>query len=183
MSDITDHSFDPPTFFRTNDFISSFQKIVDTYGVASYKEINPVPFYMITFPFLFGVMFGDIGHGGILFMLGLIMILIADWDSMKKSDMKGIRDIWYLITMMGFFSFFIGFLYNDFMSIPLQLSNTCFATSRGAWVGHSFVEGFVTLKKDCVYPFGMDYKWYSSKNGLVFFNAFKMKLAIILGVS
>ena len=74
---------------------------------------------MVTFPFLFGVMFGDVGHGGILFIFGILLILISDKESMKKSDMRAIWDMRYMVALMGFFSFFIGFLYNDFMSIPL----------------------------------------------------------------
>lgn len=83
VHDVVDHNYDPPTYFRTNEFIGSFQKIVDTYGVPSYKEINPAPFYMVSFPFLFGVMFGDIGHGGILFAVGLSLIFFSDHDFMK----------------------------------------------------------------------------------------------------
>lgn len=89
------------------------------YGIPTYKEINPTFFYMVTFPFLFGVMFGDIGHGGILFLIGLILIYFADHDFMKTPELKLIREIWYLIALLGFFSFFAGLLYNDFMSIPL----------------------------------------------------------------
>jgi V-type H+-transporting ATPase subunit a len=74
---------------------------------------------MVTFPFLFGVMYGDIGHGFLLLMMGLALIFVADKDFMMKSDMKTLRNFRYILTMMGFFSFFIGFLYNDFMSIPL----------------------------------------------------------------
>ena len=56
----------PPTYFKTNEFTGVFQEIVDTYGVPSYKEINPALYTCVTFPFLFGVMFGDMGHGILL---------------------------------------------------------------------------------------------------------------------
>lgn len=60
-----------PTYFIINEFNSSFQEIVFTYGVPRYKEANPGLFTIITFPFLFGVMFGDIGHGSLLLLLSI----------------------------------------------------------------------------------------------------------------
>lgn len=67
------HQIDPPTYFRLNEFTSCFQEITNTYGVPSYKEANPSLLGIITFPFLFGVMFGDIGHGFMLFLFGAFL--------------------------------------------------------------------------------------------------------------
>jgi len=66
----------PPTHFYTNEFSWIYQVITNTYGVPGYKEANPALFTSITFPFLFGVMFGDIGHGAIILMVGVFLCLI-----------------------------------------------------------------------------------------------------------
>jgi V-type H+-transporting ATPase subunit a len=70
---VPNHNVKPPTMFKNNDFTIVFQEIVNTYGIPSYKEANPAVFTIVTFPFLYGVMFGDIGHGFILFMCGFLL--------------------------------------------------------------------------------------------------------------
>jgi V-type H+-transporting ATPase subunit a len=40
-----------------------------------YKEANPAVFAIVTFPFLFGVMFGDVGHGSLLLLVGILLCL------------------------------------------------------------------------------------------------------------
>lgn len=51
---------------------------MNTYGIPMYKEVNPAVFAMVTFPFLFGVMFGDVGHGGLLLIAGILLCMFND---------------------------------------------------------------------------------------------------------
>jgi len=65
----------PPTYFRTNKFTGVFQQVVDTYGVPRYREANPALFTAATFPFLFAIMYGDVGHALLLFMFSAALIV------------------------------------------------------------------------------------------------------------
>lgn len=67
-------------------FSSAFQEFVNTYGVPRYKEANPALFTAASFPFLYGIMYGDVGHGTIILLLGLY--LVFSWASVSgRRDM------------------------------------------------------------------------------------------------
>ena len=57
--------------------------------MANYGEANPATFAVVTFPFLFAVMFGDYGHGSIIFAVGLFLVL--GYERLKEVD--GMRDV------------------------------------------------------------------------------------------
>ena len=164
----------PPTFFKINEFTYAFQEVVNTYGIPRYKEANPGLFSIVSFPFLFGVMFGDIGHGTLIFILSCYMCLnkdnIMQGDSLLKQGIK----YRYFLLLMGFFSLFCGLMYNDMMALPLSFFSSCYNTD------YKTLE--TTRKPNCVYPVGIDPKWYAATNDLSFLNSFKMKWSVIIGV-
>ena len=126
---------------------------------------------MVTFPFLFGIMFGDIGHGGLLFLVG---ILLCWYKDKLPASLSGLKYARYMLLLMGGFAFYCGLIYNDMLSIPLDLFGTCYRIHEE--------EKKVGRVKDCVYSFGVDPVWYLSTNDLAFMNSMKMKIAVILGV-
>ncbi|CAI2364611.1 unnamed protein product [Moneuplotes crassus] len=91
LEDCLNHKIPPLTYFRTNTFLGPFQEIVNTYGIPSYNEANPALFTIITFPFLFGVMFGDIGHGSFLFLFGALLCFFS--GPLSKSALKDLVDV------------------------------------------------------------------------------------------
>jgi len=174
----------PPSMFLTNKFTYCFQQVVETYGVPRYKEVNPGLFTIITFPFLFGVMFGDVGHGSIMILVALYYVLNEKMNARKaKEGTLGEFDAWlhggrYLIMLMGAFGTYCGTIYNDMFSIGLRMFPTTytFGSIGGIQDGDS-------VWSEKVYPYGVDPAWVGSVNELKFMNSLKMKLSVIIGVS
>lgn len=82
---------DPPTYFETTKISSSFQEIVHAYGIARYREVNPAVFTMVTFPFLFAVMFGDFGHG--ILMLLFAVYLVGNEKALGRTQLDEITEM------------------------------------------------------------------------------------------
>ncbi|XP_032513122.1 V-type proton ATPase 116 kDa subunit a 1 isoform X2 [Danaus plexippus] len=185
-----DTSEPPPTYNRTNKFTSAFQHLIYAYGVATYREVNPAPYTIITFPFLFAVMFGDLGHGALMAAFGF-------WMCYKEKPLQAKRidsEIWtiffggrYIILLMGLFSMYTGIIYNDIFSKSLNIFGS-------SWV-NNYNESTLLTNKDLQlnpdsedylqtpYPFGIDPVWQLAEaNKIIFMNAYKMKISIIIGV-
>lgn len=179
----------PPTYFKTNKFTAVFQGIVESYGIAKYQEVNPAPYTIITFPFLFAVMFGDIGHGILMALFAAYMVRNESrFNAMGNrmgEMMKTCYDGRYIILLMGIFSIYTGFIYNEFFAVPLDIFG-----SRWKYTSESIMACGIdncanprsVLPPLEPYPLGFDPAWKASKTGLLFFNSYKMKLSIVLGV-
>ncbi len=59
-----------PILHRNPLLLRPFQKLIDVYGTPSYSELEPTAFFAIGFLAMFGLMFGDVGHGAVLFSAG-----------------------------------------------------------------------------------------------------------------
>jgi V-type H+-transporting ATPase subunit a len=183
----------PPTYIPVTSFSLGFQALVNTYGTPRYREANPGAFCCIFFPFLFGIMFGDFGHGALLAGFGYWLVTMEKkWEkSPPANDMVqmcyGGR---YVILLNGLFGMYVGLCYNE-----------CFAFPMNFWGGSRWVAGdeagFPTeepcspeTEYGCVldgnghspYPMGIDPIWHRTTNKITFFNSYKMKISIVIGV-
>uniref|UniRef100_A0A8C4E4C5 V-type proton ATPase subunit a n=1 Tax=Dicentrarchus labrax TaxID=13489 RepID=A0A8C4E4C5_DICLA len=186
----------PPTLFPVNSFTAGFQNIVDAYGVASYREVNPAVYTIITFPFLFAVMFGDVGHG-LLMTLGALWMVLEEKDPKLKNNNN---EIWrmmfggrYLILLMGLFSIYTGAIYNECFSRGLTTFSSSWHVGpmfeKNIWNSSVLAENQYLSMDPVVsgvftspYPFGIDPIWGLSNNKLTFLNSYKMKMSVVIGV-
>ncbi|TQW00542.1 hypothetical protein V2A60_001620 [Cordyceps javanica] len=173
----------PPTYLKTNKFTEGFQTIVNAYGTATYQEVNPAMPVIVTFPFLFAVMFGDFGHAVIMLSAALAMIY---WErSLKKVTFELFAMVFYgryIALVMAVFSLFTGLIYNDAFSKSMTLFPSAweYKLPETGYKAGETIEG--TLNEHGYrYPFGLDPAWHGTDNDLLFSNSFKMKMSILLG--
>jgi V/A-type H+-transporting ATPase subunit I len=110
----------PPTLVKNPKFAQPLETITGAYGTPAYDEYDPTSLVTITFPLIFGFMFGDVGQGLIIAMVGYyIGFRIKAEEALKKAGKT--------IMLAGISAFFVGFLYGAVFSIeglfePLWLS-------------------------------------------------------------
>lgn len=173
----------PPTHFTTNKYTWAFQEFVNTYGVPRYREINPALFTAASFPFLFGVMYGDIGHGSLLAAAGLYLILTEHRANERGMDemLQGVYSARYMLFAMGLMAVYAGLVYNDYFSIGLNLFGSKYAYTDETDGATATLLGTYG-DPNTVYRFGVDPAWKISSNELLFYNSMKMKMSVILGI-
>lgn len=91
----------PPTVLKNGWFARPFSMLVEMYGLPKYKGFNPTAFVAITYTLLFGIMFGDLGQGFLLFIGGMIVG--------KKIDKRAGG----MVSRVGFSSMIFGTLYGS----------------------------------------------------------------------
>ena len=91
----------PPVKMKRNFFTRIFAPFVEMFGVPKYNEIDPTPFLALTYTIIFGIMFGDVGQGAVIALLGLLL-----W---KKKKMWMGR----ILACVGISSVVFGFIYGS----------------------------------------------------------------------
>ncbi|MDR0643946.1 MAG: V-type ATP synthase subunit I [Treponema sp.] len=99
-----------PTALSHGKFASSFEPLVFSYGAPLYGSIDPTFFVAVFFTLLFGVMFGDVGQGCILLLLGILI------KKRKSKILAGFKNFGGPLIYVGIFSMFMGLLYGGVFS-------------------------------------------------------------------
>lgn len=97
----TDERLNIPVKLRNNKFTQPFSMFVEMYGLPSYNGINPTAFVAVTYTLLFGIMFGDLGQGIVLSLVGLII-------AKKTGNMLG-----KIMERIGISSAFFGLIFGS----------------------------------------------------------------------
>jgi V/A-type H+-transporting ATPase subunit I len=101
-----------PVLLKNPALLRPFQMLVSGYGLPSYNTLDPTLFVAVTFLLMFGMMFGDIGHGAILIAAGLILAF--------KSLRFG--EIGRLVAACGMSSVLFGVLYGSLFGVENLIS-------------------------------------------------------------
>ena len=99
-----------PTLLNNSSITNSFEFITLNQGQPKYGEIDPTLLITLTFPIFYGMMFGDVGHGLILFLSGLFL-LYRKAPFLKKWGQ--------IFTLSGIAAIFFGFLIGEFFGIEI----------------------------------------------------------------
>lgn len=92
----------PPTKIKNNKLFRPFETLISMYGTPSYGEKDPTPFFAVSYMLLFGAMFGDLGQGMIILLVGLFM-----------SYRTGNKSFGGILTRLGGSSMIFGALYGS----------------------------------------------------------------------
>lgn len=99
----------PPTLMKNKVLYKPFETLVDMYGTPSYSELDPTPFVAWAYMFLFGAMFGDLGQGFFLLMVGYLL---------SKKNVYG-----RILKRIGFSSMVFGFFYDSLFGYEHVISS------------------------------------------------------------
>lgn len=114
-------SAEVPVRLRNNFLTKPFEMFVEMYGLPAYGSMDPTPYVAVTYMLLFGIMFGDVGQGLVISLLGLLL---------TKLTKNGLAPI---MTRIGLFSAAFGVLYGSVFGIETII--TPFFHREAIWNG------------------------------------------------
>lgn len=99
---------EPPALIARMRVTRPFRPLVETYGPARYADLDPTLFAALAFVLMFGVMFGDVGHGLLLAAAALAIRFFG------RGRLAAVRRVWVLPFAAGLSAAFFGLLYGEF---------------------------------------------------------------------
>jgi V/A-type H+-transporting ATPase subunit I len=100
------HQDHPPTLLENSHFAKPMEMLTSTYGTPSYDMVDPSFFMSISFPIIFGMMFGDVGQGLVLVIMGYLLGFHFKMD-------EGVKRLGRILLYCGLAAMGGGFLYGE----------------------------------------------------------------------
>jgi V/A-type H+/Na+-transporting ATPase subunit I len=98
-----------PVLLKHSRLLRPFEMLVSTYGLPGYQELEPTLFVALSYMVMFGMMFGDAGHGMVLAVCGLVALLAG--------RSRNARDLGVLLLFGGASSIIFGVVYGSYFGI------------------------------------------------------------------
>ncbi len=89
-----------PSLQQHSRWLRPFQQLVNQFGVPRYGEVDPTPLFALSYTLMFGMMFGDIGHGAAIILIGFLL----------RDKIAG---LFTFASFAGLSSILFGFLYGS----------------------------------------------------------------------
>ncbi len=124
-----------PVKFANPRFLAPFQMLVQNYATPEYGTIDPTPLVAVAYLIMFGLMFGDAGHGAVLFVLGLVGVRLA------RGAREGVRNLLKLITWCGASAIVSGVVFGSYFGQPWL--EPLWFDYHGIVLGHGGGTGFI----------------------------------------
>jgi V/A-type H+-transporting ATPase subunit I len=131
----------PPVRLRNNALFRPFEALVKLYGLPSYGEADPTPLMALTYTALFGVMFGDLGQGAVLFIVSLL--LSRRMPALRIGCYLGVSSMafgWCYNSVFGF----EGILPHGPWTFPV-LERTTDTLGYTLWIGAVFITAVMLI--------------------------------------
>ena len=96
-----------PTLLVNPRLVSAFESLTLMRGLPRYGEVDPTPILAFVFPFFFGIMFADVGHGIALLAFGLYLVYRTAYKTWGK-----------MVLTLSFSTALFGFVRGSFFGVP-----------------------------------------------------------------
>jgi len=131
-----------PTLLRNPKVFRPMEMLVSTYGLPAYNEIDPTPVVAVTFVLMFGIMFGDLGHGLVVALAGALLMLGS-----QRSESGGLGGAGSILVACGLCSALFGLMYGSFFGMEEVIPSLWLRPMQDIWMllGASVVLGVLIL--------------------------------------
>ncbi len=106
---------EPPTLLSARGVRRSLSPLVQMYGTVPYSDVDPTPLAWAAYVLMFGMMFGDAGHGA------LLLIAAAALYAGRPRSLSRFRRAWPFVAGAGVTATFFGLLYGEFFGPTLPV--------------------------------------------------------------